>query len=105
MTDEIKIIEEMQKVMEQMKLDDIEENPSCEHELFSCSCCGLDKPHAGSVMYTMDIIFCNDCALMSETAFALKKISNISEFMAMSEDKKLENLCDYIKKEQSRINN
>ncbi|MDD3420356.1 MAG: hypothetical protein PHE78_07150, partial [Candidatus Gastranaerophilales bacterium] len=73
--------------------------------LFSCSCCGLDKPKAGSIMYTMDIIFCNDCALLSEIAFATKKISDITDFMAQMEDKKIENLCEYVKQEQSRLNN
>lgn len=105
MSEEIKIVEDMQKVMEQMRLDDIEDNPASEHELFSCSCCGLDKPTAGSIMYSMDIIFCNDCALLSEIAFATKRISNISEFLNLMEDKKLENLCEYINKEQSRLNN
>lgn len=105
MTDELNIVEDMQQVMEQMRLDDIEDDPNSEFELFSCSCCGLDKPKAGSVMYTMDIIFCNDCALLSEIAFATKKISDITDFMAQMEDKKLENLCEYVKQEQSRLNN
>jgi hypothetical protein len=105
MTDELNIVEDMQQVMAQMRLDDIEDDPNSEFELFSCSCCGLDKPKAGSIMYTMDIIFCNDCALLSEIAFATKKISDITDFMAQMEDKKLENLCEYVKQEQSRLNN
>lgn len=103
--DELKIIQDMQKVMEQMRQDDIEENPDSENELFSCSCCSMDKPKAGSVMYSMDTILCNDCALLAETAFALNKIKNIDEFMANTEDKRLENLCEYIKQEKNRINN
>jgi len=105
MDDYIKIVEDMQQVMNQMRLDDIEDNPDSETELFSCSCCGLDKPKAGSIMYSMDIILCNDCSLLSETAFAMKKIADISEFMTQMEDKKLENLCDYVQKEQTRLNN
>lgn len=105
MPENMKIIEDMQQVLEQMRLDDIEDNPDSEFELFSCSCCGEDKPKAGSIMYTMDIILCNDCALLSEIAFSMKKISDISEFMEQMEDKKLANLCEYIKKEQSRLNN
>ena len=34
------IIEEMQQVAEQMRLDDIEENPDIENEFFDCDCCG-----------------------------------------------------------------
>lgn len=105
MPENIKIIEDMQQVLQQMRLDDIEDNPDSEFELFSCSCCGEDKPKAGSIMYSMDIILCNDCALLSEIAFAIKKITDISEFMEQMEDKKLANLCEYIKKEQSRLNN
>lgn len=105
MPDNKKLIEDMQQVLEQMRLDDIEDNPDSEFELFSCSCCGLDKPKAGSIMYSMDIILCNDCSLLSEIAFALKRISDISEFMEQTEDKKLLNLCEYVKQEQSRLNN
>ena len=103
--DELKIIQDMQQVMEQMKQDDIEENPASEYELFSCSCCSLDKPKAGSIMYSMDIILCNDCALLAETDFALNKIKDINEFMENTEDKRLANLCEYIKQEKSRENN
>ncbi|MEI8377273.1 MAG: hypothetical protein WCF95_01935 [bacterium] len=105
MSEEMKVIEDMQQVMEQMRLDDIEDNPNSETELFACSCCGLDKPTAGSIMYSMDIIFCNDCALLSEVAFAMNKIADISDFLKLMEDKKLENLCDYVRIEQSRLNN
>lgn len=105
MSEEIKIVEDMQKVLEQMRLDDIEDNSDSEFELFSCSCCGLDKPKAGSVMYSMELVFCNDCALLSEIALATKKITAISDFLQLMEDKKLENLCTYINKEQSRLNN
>jgi hypothetical protein len=56
-------------------------------------------------MYSMDLIFCNDCALLSEVAFAMNKISDISEFLTLMEGKKLEKLCDYVRIEQSRLNN
>lgn len=105
MQEEMGIIEDMQNVMAQMRLDDIEDDPNSETELFSCSCCGLDKPKAGSIMYSMELIFCNDCSLLSEVAFAMKKITDISEFLKLMEDKKLENLCDYISLEQCRLNN
>lgn len=105
MQDKVKIIEDMQNVMAQMRLNDIEDDSNSEFDLFSCSCCGLDKPKAGSIMYSMDIIFCNDCALLSEIAFSMKKIENISQFMAQMEDEKLENLCEYIKQEETRPNN
>lgn len=105
MSDDLKIIEDMQKVMEQMRIDDIEENAASENEIFTCSCCGNDKPKAGSVMYSMEITLCNDCALLAEIGFALKKFENIDELLNSMEDKKLENLCEYIKQQQSRLNN
>ena len=36
--EELKIIEDMQAVVAQMKQDDIEENPDCEFETFDCQC-------------------------------------------------------------------
>ena len=50
-SEELKIIEDMQAVVAQMKADDIEENPDCEFEIFDCQCCGEAKPLAGSVVY------------------------------------------------------
>lgn len=105
MSDDLKVIEDMQNVVAQMRLDDIEDDPNSATELFSCSCCAQDKPKAGSVMYSMDIILCNDCALVAEIGFALKKISSVDELLASMEDKKLENLCEYINQQQSRLNN
>lgn len=105
MSNDLKIIEDMQKVIEQMRLDDIEENPDSQSEVFTCSCCGEDKPKAGSIMYSMEIILCNECALLAEIGFALKRIDSIDDLMNSMEDKKLENLCEYIKQQQSRLNN
>lgn len=34
------VVKEMQAVVEQMRLDDIEENPDCENEFFTCAACG-----------------------------------------------------------------
>ena len=34
------VVKEMQLVVEQMRLDDIEENPDCENEFFTCNACG-----------------------------------------------------------------
>ena len=45
------VVKEMQAVVEQMRLDDIEENPDCENEFFTCAACGDTKPLAGSVHY------------------------------------------------------
>lgn len=39
-SEQIKIIEEMQQVANQMKLDDIEENPDILEQYFTCDCCG-----------------------------------------------------------------
>ena len=58
----IKIIEEMQQVVAQMKLDDIEENPNIVQEYFSCDCCGKTQTLAGSIRYG-DYRLCNDCVL------------------------------------------
>lgn len=64
--EELKIIEDMQAVVAQMKADDIEENPDCEFDMFDCQCCGEEKPLAGSVVYD-GIRICNDCVLYAET--------------------------------------
>lgn len=104
MEEEIKIIEDMQAVVEQMRLDDIEENPDCEFELFECQCCGEEKPYAGSVVYE-GIRLCNDCVLYAETGFALNKISSIEDLMKNMEDKKLEAQCNFIKQDIIEHNN
>ena len=102
--DELKIIEDMQAVVAQMKLDDIEDNPDSEYDLFDCECCGEEKMLAGSVVYD-GIRVCNDCVLLAEIGFALNKISNISDLFKTMEDKKLEAQCRFIKQDEIEHNN
>ena len=98
------IIEEMQQVVEQMKLDDIADNPDSEFETFGCDCCGQEKMFAGSIEYS-GYRLCNECVLLAETGFALNKIKNIEELINAMEDKRLEGLCNIIKEEENRKNN
>lgn len=102
--EEVKIIEDMQKVVAQMKQDDIDEDPSTENEFFDCDCCGGYKPLAGSIQYS-DYRLCNDCVLIAETGFLLKRIQNIQELIKAMEDKRLEEICDFIKKDKNKVNN
>lgn len=95
------IVEEMQAVVEQMRLDDIEDNPDIIDEYFECDCCGQHKCLAGSIEYE-GYRLCNDCVLIAETGFALKKFSKIQELIDAMEDKRLEGLCDFIKEEEKR---
>lgn len=95
------IVEEMQAVVEQMRLDDIEDNPDIIDEYFECDCCGQHKCLAGSIEYE-GYRLCNDCVLIAETGFALKKFSKIHELIDAMEDKRLEGLCDFIKEEEKR---
>ncbi len=98
------IIEEMQQVVAQMKLDDIADNPDSEIETFGCDCCGQEKMLAGSIEYN-GYRLCNDCVLLAETGFALNRINNIEELINAMEDKRLEGLCNIIKEEENRTNN
>ncbi len=97
------IIEEMQQVVAQMVIDDIEENPDIANEYFDCDCCGQNKCLAGSIQYS-DYRLCNDCVLLAETGFALDKIKDIQELMDAMEDKRLEELCNFVKEEELRKN-
>ncbi len=99
------IIKEMQQVVEQMRIDDIEENPDSEIETFECDACGAEKPLAGSVEYEGGYRLCNDCVLIAETGFALGKINNIQEVINAMEHKRLEGLCNLIKEEEKKTNN
>ena len=101
---ELKIIEDMQAVVEQMCLEDIEENPDSEYDMFECQCCGEEKPLAGSVVYE-GIRVCNDCVLLAETGFALGKIKSINDLMKNMEDKKLEAQCRFIQQDEIEHNN
>lgn len=99
-----KIVKDMQQVIYQMKLDDIEENPESEFELFDCSACAKSKPLAGSIQYSKYRL-CNDCVLLYELALKLNKVKNIEEFMEKTEDSRLEEMCNFIKKDSQKENN
>lgn len=101
MKDKKEIIEEMQQVAEQMKLDDIEENPDIVNEFFDCDCCGQYKCLAGSIQYG-SYRLCNDCVLLAETSFALNKIKDVQELIDAMEDNRLEGMCEFLKQEEQR---
>ena len=98
------VIEEMQKVAEQMRLDDIEENPDILDEYFICDCCGKEQCLAGSIQYG-NYRLCNDCVLLAEVGFELKKFEKIEDLIEKMEDKRLEADCEYIKQEERKRNN
>ena len=104
MKTEKEVVEEMQLVCEQMVLDDIEENPECENEFFDCACCGQYKSLAGSIRYG-EYRLCNDCVLIAEVSFELGKIKDIQELIVGMEDKRLEAMCEFIKKDQKSMEN
>ena len=95
------IINEMQQVVQQMVIDDLEENPDIANDFFDCDCCGKNKNLAGSIQYG-DYRLCNDCVLLAETGFALGKIKDVQDLMDAMEDKRLEDLCKFIKEEEVR---
>ena len=105
MTDKTKIIEEMQLVVEQMRLDDIEENPDLINDFFDCDCCAKNKCLAGSVEYSKEYRLCNDCVLFAEVGFELKKFNCIQDLIDAMEDKRLEEVCSFIKADANKINN
>ena len=98
MKTEKEIIEEMSQVVEQMRLDDIEDNPDIIDEYFDCDCCGENKEYEG---YRL----CNDCVLIAETSFALGKIKSVKELIDAIEDKHLEQLAKFVQEEEKRTNN
>lgn len=102
--DEEKIIADMQLIVEQMKIDDIEDNPDIVNDLFDCDCCGKTKSLAGSIQYKAHRL-CNDCVLYAEIGFALNKIENIDELLQKFEDKKLEEICNFIKQDEQASRN
>lgn len=95
------IIAEMQQVVNQMVLDDLEENPDGANEYFDCDCCGKNKSLAGSIQYG-EYRLCNDCVLLAETGFALGKFSDIQSLIDAMEDSRLEEVCQFIKDEETR---
>ena len=98
------VIAEMQQVVEQMRLDDIEENPDCENEFFTCDACGGTKSLAGSVQYNQYRL-CNDCVLLAEVGFELGQIKEIDELINAMEDRRLEADCEFLKQEEKRLQN
>ena len=98
------IVEEMLQVAEQMRLDDIEENPDIVNEFFVCDACGEYKCLAGSIQYN-EYRLCNDCVLLVETGFELGSLKNIEQFIDAMEDKRLEAECKYIKQNEKGLNN
>ena len=98
------VVKEMQLVVEQMRLDDIEENPDSENEMFVCNACGEDKPLAGSVQYG-PYRLCNDCVLYAEVGFELGQIKSIDDLIEAMEDRRLEADCEFLRKEQKRLEN
>lgn len=101
---EKEIIEDMQAVVKQMFDDDVEENPDCLNEFFDCSACAKSKPYAGSIQYGKYRL-CNDCVLLAEVGFKLGKFKDIDELIDKMEDKRLEEICDFIKKDEKASKN
>lgn len=104
MKSEKEIIEEMAQVVEQMRIDDIEEDPSIIDEMFDCDCCSENKCLAGSIEYE-GYRLCNDCVLLAETGFALGKIKSVKELIEAIEDRHLAQLSQFVKDEEKRENN
>ena len=102
--EQIKIIEDMQAVVEQMRIDDLEEDPSLANEMFDCACCGKTQPLAGSIQYGKYRL-CNDCVLLAETGFAIGKFQNADDLILAMEDTRLEEICEFIKQEETREQN
>lgn len=98
------IVKEMQAVVEQMRLDDIEENPGIVNEFFDCDCCGKYACTAGSIQYG-DYRLCNDCVLFAEVGFELKKFNSIQDLVDAMEDKRLEEVCEFIRQDKVQNNN
>ena len=98
------VVKEMQLVVEQMKKDDIEDNPESENEFFQCDACGEEACLAGSIQYG-NYRLCNNCVLLAEVGFELGQIKDIQELIDAMEDKRLESDCNYIKQEENRLNN
>ncbi|OGH97536.1 MAG: hypothetical protein A2104_07725 [Candidatus Melainabacteria bacterium GWF2_32_7] len=100
----LEVIESLQKTVEQMKIDDIEESPESAYESFQCQCCGEEKFLAGSVTYNEHLL-CNDCVLTAEISFALDKIKNIDELIASMEDKRFDNVYNSIFEQDENADN
>lgn len=97
------VVEEMQLVVEQMRLDDIEENPDIVNEFFDCDCCGKYQCMAGSIQYGAYRL-CNDCVLFAEVGFELKQLKSVQDLVDAMEDKRLEEICEFIKEDENKSN-
>lgn len=104
MKNQNEVVKEMQLVVEQMRLDDIEENPDIVDDFFDCACCGQYKCLAGSIQYG-DYRLCNDCVLFAEIGFELKKFKTVQDLVDAMEDKRLEEVCEFIKNNSRKENN
>jgi len=102
--EELEFVKHMQEVVAIMREDDIQDNPDSEFEEFQCDCCAKIATEAGSVLYG-DKHFCNECVLYAEIALGLGKAQNAEDIIELMEDKRLEELCNYIKAEEARENN
>lgn len=96
--DEKEIIKDMQLVVKQMFDDDVEENEDILNEYFDCSCCGKNKCMAGSIQYGNHRL-CNDCVLLAEVGLKLGKFKDIEDLIDAMEDKRLEEICNFIKED------
>ena len=85
------LIENIKQLSEQIKRDDIKENPESAYEQFQCDCCGEVKMLAGSLPYETYRL-CNDCVVHAELGFATEKLSNIRQLIDSMEDKKFESI-------------
>lgn len=98
------IIKEMQLVVEQMKIDDLEERPELAEEFFDCQCCGKYKSLAGSIKYD-EYRLCNDCVLLAEIGFALKKFDSVKDLIKVMEENRLEEMCKFINQDKKSLEN
>lgn len=100
----IEIVKTLQKTVEQMKIDDIEESPESAFDTFQCQCCGEEKALAGSLTYN-EYLLCNDCVLLAEISFALNKIKDIGELIDSMEDKRFDSVYNTIFEQNENENN
>lgn len=87
----LQIINNIQAVVEQMKIDDIENSPDAADEEYQCPCCGDLKTLAGSMIYGSHL-FCNECVLITEISLALEKIKSPEEMIEIMGDKRFDNI-------------
>jgi hypothetical protein len=97
-------IESIQKTVEQMKIDDIQEASESAYESFICQCCGEEKILAGSLIYDKYLL-CNDCVLIAEVSFALNKIQNIEDLIKSMEEKRFDYVYNELFKKNENLNN